>query len=215
MKILIADDHELIGNGIAAYYSSNITGTEVSIARNKSELIFQLNSSAFDVLIQDLQFGKDDAREIYNEIKRLQPDLPILILSSHTDTFSVKSAMAVGFNGYVSKAAPVSEIPTAVDAVLRGEKYLSSDIREKLSLAMINGKGSDNIELSSRELEVLLAIQNELSTKEIAGQLHLSEKTVEAYRSNLFLKFDVKNVAGLVKKAILHGYIAGSDQGKP
>ena len=215
MKILVADDHELIGNGIVSHFSIHSPQSIVHTAKNKSELIFQLNSETFDVLIQDLQFGKDDAREFFGEIKRMQPNLKIIVLSSHTDTFSVKSAISTGFHGYISKGAAVAEIPTAIDTVLNGDVYLSPDIKEKLSLAMINGKGADVIELSSRELEVLLAIQNELSTREIAQQLHLSEKTVEAYRSNLFLKFDVKNVAGLVKKAILNGYISSSDKGNP
>lgn len=88
-----------------------------------------------------------------------------------------------------------------------GQTFLSSDIKEKLSNSALFGKGANEISLSDREIKILLAIQNEFSTKEIAQQLHLSEKTIEAYRSNLFLKFEVKNVAGLVKKAILNGYI--------
>lgn len=211
MTILVADDHELIGNGIVSYYATHYPETTVHTAKNKSELIYKLNTDSYDLLIQDLRFGKDDARELFSEIRRLQPNLKVIVLSSHTDTFSVKSAMSLGFDGYVSKGGAITDLPKAIEAVLAGETYLSPDIKEKLSMAAINGKAGASIELSARELEVLMGIQNELSTKEIAQQLHLSEKTVEAYRSNLFLKFEVKNVAGLVKKAILNGFVSDTD----
>lgn len=208
MKILVADDHELIANGVVAYYAANFPDTIIRQAKNKSELIFQLNQEAFDVLIQDLQFGKDDARELLQLIRGIQPSIKALILSTHIDHFSVKSCVSAGYQGYISKGAPISEIPLAIEQVLAGQTYFSKEVEERMQQANSgNILHQDIIELSEREKEVLFGIQNELSTKEIATKLFLSEKTIEAYRSNLLLKFGVKNVAGLVKQAILHGFI--------
>lgn len=206
MRILVADDHELIANGVISYYAANFPDFELSCAKNKSELVFQLREKEFDVLLQDLQFGKDDGRELLELVKSIQPEIKTLVLSSHIDSYSVKSAMAIGFDGYISKNAPVSEIPTAIDAILNGETYYSKDVAENVTNN--NTNSNQGIVLSDREKQVLFDIQNELSTKEIANKIHLSEKTVEVYRSNLFSKFQVKNVAGLVKQSILHGYVS-------
>lgn len=208
MKILVADDHELISGGVISYYSKHFPNILVKSAKNKSELIFQLNETDFTILIQDLQFGKDDGRELLSIIKSIRPDIKTLILSSHIDPFSIKSAISSGFNGYVSKAAPISELPNAIAAILDGKTYFSTDVQTQFTEAAIKGEfSSDTVQLTDREKEVLMGIQEELSTKEIAQKLHLSEKTIEAYRSNLFVKFQVKNVAGLVKQAILNGFI--------
>lgn len=208
MKILVADDHELISGGVISYYANHFPDTLVKSAKNKSELTFQLNETDYSILIQDLQFGKDDGRELLSLVKSIRPSIKTLVLSSHTDPFSIKSAISSGFNGYISKGAPISEIPTAVATILDGKTYYSSDIQEQFMHSAVHGKAPKNaIQLTEREKEVLMSIQNEFSTKEIAQKLHLSEKTIEAYRSNLFVKFEVRNVAGLVKQAILNGYI--------
>ncbi len=208
MKILVADDHELISSGVISYYSIHYPEIIVKSAKNKSELIFQLNETDYTILIQDLQFGKDDGRELLSLIKTIRPDIKTLVLSSHIDPFSIKSAMSVGFDGYVSKSAPIAELPKAIEEILAGKSYFSSDVQTQFTEAAINGDFSAGIiQLTDREKEVLKGIQDELSTKEIAQQLHLSEKTIEAYRANLFVKFQVKNVAGLVKQAILNGFI--------
>jgi len=204
MKILIADDHELIAGGVVSYFAKQNPEIVVKCAKNKSELIYLLRQEEFTILLQDLQFGKDDGRELLELIKSIQPNLTTIIISSHIDSYSVKSAISVGFNGYISKNAPLSEMPLAIETVLNGEIYYSKDILDRA-----NSIGQeDSIVLSDREKQVLFEIQNELSTKEIANKINLSEKTVEVYRSHLFSKFQVKNVAGLVKQAILHGYIS-------
>lgn len=208
MKLLVADDHELISGGVISFYTKHFPDTYVVSAKNKSELIYQLNETNFSVILQDLQFGKEDARKLLSLIKSIRPEIKAIILSSHIDPFSIKSAISSGYDGYISKAAPISELPVALTEVLNGNTYFSTDVKERFTEAVIKGEfTSDLIQLTDREKEVLMGIQNELSTKEIALQLHLSEKTIEAYRSNLFVKFGVKNVAGLVKQAILNGFI--------
>lgn len=212
MKILVADDHQLIANGVISYYQSNFPSYFVASAKNKSELVYQLNEQSFDILIQDLQFGKDDGRELLQLVKNIQPEIKTLILSSHIDEFSVKSAMAVGYNAYLSKGAPISEIQVAIEHILKKETYFSTDIRDKFANGSLKNSTAENeIVLTDREKEVLFGIQAELSTKEIAQKIHLSDKTVEAYRANLFMKFGVKNVAGLVKQSILKGYMNGGE----
>lgn len=206
MKILVADDHEIIASGIRSFLTDKLGALEVKSAVNSAQLKQILAKEKFDILLQDIRFGNDDGRTFLSEIRKMHPDLLIVALSSHTDEFTVKSALAAGCSGYVSKSSPLEEILEAIQSITKGKQFVSKDIRDAMLTNLMNGE-SDKIKLTKRELEVLKAIQDELSTREIAEKLFLSEKTIEGYRSNLFLKFQVKNVAGLVKQAILQGYI--------
>jgi DNA-binding NarL/FixJ family response regulator len=121
---------------------------------------------------------------------------------------TVKTLLNQGIHGYVIKVDGVEEIQQAIHSVQNDEVYLSPALQKQLIDTSLSQNSSENeIRLTQREKEVLGEILNEKSTKEIADSLFISEKTVEGYRSNLFVKFDVKNVAGLVKKAIIHGFL--------
>lgn len=208
MKVLIGDDHELISAGIIANFVSNGRTDEFKTAKDKSELIEHLNNERFDVLILDVQFGEDDARQIIKEIEVIRPDIKKIALSSHEDEMTVKSVLAAGFQSYVSKSAPLEELIEAVESVSKNEQYISKDLKQKLFSALFSKDAfSNEIKLTKREKEVLGQIQAGLSTKNIAEKLFLSEKTVETYRSNLLLKFQVNNVASLVRESILKGFL--------
>ena len=207
MNVLIADDHELIASGVIAYFDSSVHDHLFFKSKSRAELIQCLSGNKIDIVLQDIQFGEVDGRQLMKEITTQYPTIKFIALSSHVDEFTVKSTMAAGFTGYISKSAPLSEIESALDEVAKGNQYISKDIKENMFNSLLAGK-NDIITLTKREIEVLLAIQDELTTKEIASKLLVSEKTVEGYRSNLFLKFEVKNVAGLVKKALLKGFIS-------
>lgn len=208
MKLLIGDDHELISAGIIANFISNGRTDEFKTAKDKSELIKHLKNESFDVLILDVQFGKDDARQIIKEVEEIRPEIKKIALSSHEDEMTVKSVLAAGFQSYVSKSAPLEELIEAVNSVSKDEQYISKDLKQKLFSSLFSKDAfSDEVRLTKREKQVLEQIQAGLSTKEMAGKLFISEKTVETYRSNLLLKFKVKNVASLVRESILKGYI--------
>lgn len=208
MKILIGDDHELISSGIIANFTSNGRTDEFKMAKNKQELIQHLKNESFDVLILDVQFGKDDARQIIREIEEMGIKVKKIALSTHEDELTVKSVLASGFQSYVSKRAPLNELIEAVEFVSKGEQYVSKELEKKLFASLFSQDAfSDTIRLTKREKEVLAQIQAGLSTKKMAEKLFISEKTVETYRSSLLLKFQVKNVASLVRESILKGYI--------
>lgn len=204
MDIIVADDHSLIGEAIHDFFKNNAPEFKIHIAVNKSEVISILQNKTISLIVQDVQFGNIDAREYINEIKKLSPGLKIMALSSHIDAFTIQSVLASGADSYLSKTASLEEVLKGVKSTLNNEQFLSADVKKRLS-NQTNHTGK--IHLTRREKEVLNEIQNGLSTKEIAETLFLSQKTIEGYRSGLLLKFDVKNVAGLVKKAILHGFV--------
>lgn len=208
MNIIIAEDHALIIDGLRAVLEQQ--GINVFPAMNEKVLYQLLNEQPFDVLIQDIRFGKVDARTIIPSIRLEFPTLRIIALTSLDDLASIQSVLATNVSGYVLKSEPSGRIIDAIHAVIPGGTYLSPEVQ-----AVLAGNSEQNreVHLSEREKGVLRGILDEKSTKEIAESLFVSEKTVEHYRANLFVKFDVKNVSGLVKKAILQGfYQAGSDK---
>ncbi len=208
MNILIGDDHALISNGVIAYFQTVDNDAEFVTAINKNELFTALELKTFDVLILDVRFGEDDAREIIGKVIKIAPDMKRIALSSHEDELTVKSVLASGFQAYVSKSAPLSELIDAVAAVSNGKQYVSSQLEKKLFASLFTKDSFANeINLTNREKEVLEQIQAGLSSKEIAAKLFISEKTVETYRSALLMKFQVKNVASLVRESILKGFI--------
>lgn len=201
MKILIAEDHTLIVDGLRSILDSN--GYAVTHAINDEQLLRLLQQHTYDVLLQDIRFGKTDARSFLPSLGEDFPDLKIIALTSLDDLASIQSVLASKVHGYVLKAEPSSVLLQAIEAVKNGTVFLSPEVQSVLV------KRSDNeaeIRLSERERTVLNGIFNEQSTREIAETLFISEKTVEHYRASLFTKFDVKNMSGLVKKALLLGF---------
>src|SRR5690606_29962954 len=122
MKILVADDHEIIASGIRSFLTDKLGALEVKSAVNLAQLKQILAKEKFDILLQDIRFGNDDGRTFLSEIRKMHPDLLIVALSSHTDEFTVKSALAAGCSGYVSKSSPLEEILEAIQAITKGKQ---------------------------------------------------------------------------------------------
>lgn len=204
MKILIADDHFLVLDGLAVLLSTIDFVSEVRQAQSKNEILEQLNLSSSDVLFLDINLGKEDGREIIRTIKAAFPDLKIIAFTSASDTSTIKSCIKAGFNGFLLKSDDRTEFYNALKAVSAGEKYYSSKTK---NVVFENEMEHHNSKLSAREIEIIKLVVAEKTNKEIAADLFLSEKTVENHRANIMLKMDVKNVAGLVRKAINQGII--------
>lgn len=204
MRILIADDHELILEGFSILLKQLPEITEVDTVRTKNELLQQLKMQAYDVLFQDIKFGIHDARDFVSEVLKLYPNMKVIMLSSLSDKFVYESLFKQGAHGYVVKSAPKSTIYEAILKVREGNIYISEELMKVNDTSRLN---TEIIAITDREKDVLKLIMNEMTIKEIATHMFLSEKTVEMHRTSLFRKFEAKNLAGLVKKAILNGYL--------
>lgn len=205
MKIAIADDHSLIVNGFSNLITAEMPDVQVFTAENKMELFKLLSREKIDILFQDVKFGRYDAREFVKGLKEAFPKLKIIVISTLNDGHTVTMLVKQGVNGYISKSDDSKEILAAIEAVQLGQVYFSADIKHNTDTHRL--KKTSKTTLTSREKEVLATIINGKTIKEAASELFLSEKTIETYRANLFLKFEASNVASLVKKAILEGYL--------
>jgi len=197
MKLLIADDHQLILDGLLSVIKTNFPASDVYTAINKAELFEILQSNAIEILIQDVKFGEYHASDFMDEIKSEFPTTKVIFLTSVSDSVSI-TKLGQSVDGYVLKSESLEEIIRAIKAVNKGEKYFSEQSKAKIEQLIPD----TDIVLTRREKEVLEVIMQEKSTKEIAEILSISDKTVELHRSNLFVKLNVKNLTGLIKKTI-------------
>lgn len=204
MKILIADDHFLVLDGLELLLSTFEFVKKVNRTSNYFELKAELEKDQFEILLLDIHFGKHDGREIISEIKNLQPEMKVIALTSHSDTTTIKSSISAGFDGYLLKIDGRDEIEKALKTVLAGEKYFSSKTQQSFFETQTS---KNKIELTDREKEILQLIVHEKTTKEIAEILFLSDKTIETHRGNIMLKLEARNIAGMVRKAIMLGLV--------
>ncbi len=204
MKILLADDHFLVLDGLELLLSTFEFVESTQSVLNYRELIEVLKKEKYDVLLLDIHFGIHDGREIIREIKTMVPDMKIIALTSHADSVTIKSSANAGFDGYLLKIDSREDIGNALKTVMNNEKYFSPKTQQGFFERHTIQKKA---ELTEREKEILRLIVGEKTTREIAEQLCLSEKTVETHRGNIMLKLEVRNIAGMVKKAIMHGLV--------
>lgn len=204
MRILLADDHFLVLDGLELLLSTFDFVEKTERASNFPELKDQLGRQEFDLMFLDIHFGKHDGREIIGEIKQMKPNLKIIALTSHSDSTTIKSSINAGFDGFLLKIDGRGEIEAALKTVMDGEKYYSSQAQKAF---FESNATTVKVELTPRELEILHLIVHEKTTKEIADQLFLSEKTVETHRGNIMLKLETRNIAGMVRKAIMLGLV--------
>ncbi len=205
MKILLADDHFLVLDGLEVLLSTFEFVEKTQSALNYMELKNILEEEHFDVLLLDIHFGRHDGREIIQEIRQLMPEMKIIALTSHSDPTTIKSSVNAGFNGYLLKIDGREEIEKALRAVTNNEKYFSPKTQQVFFETQTS---KTKTELTEREKEILQLIVQEKTTKEIAGQLCVSEKTVETHRTSIMQKLEVKNIAGMVRKAIMEGLVS-------
>ncbi len=204
MKILLADDHFLVLDGLEVLLSTFGFVEETKSVLDYVGLKKTLEREKFDVLFLDIHFGKHDGREIIQEIKQMMPDMKIIALTSQSDAATIKSSVNAGFDGYLLKIDGRDDIERALKAVTNNEKYFSSKTQQ---VFFETQTAKNKVELTEREKEILQLIVQEKTTREIAEQLCLSEKTIETHRGNIMLKMDTRNIAGMVKKAIMEGLV--------
>ncbi|MEZ5053808.1 MAG: response regulator transcription factor [Chitinophagales bacterium] len=205
MYIVLADDHTIVLDGLELLLSTFGFIDRVEKAIDEIELNQLItNNSKPDLIFLDIVFGKSDGKEVCKNIKKLFPDIKIIALTSYGDISTVKTAILAGFDGYLLKSEDRQTMIDAIQTVLAGEQFFSPQVKNIFFQQSIS---KNKPTLTKREEEILKLIIDEKTTKEIAEELFISEKTVENHRTNLMIKLDAKNMAGLVKKAITMGFI--------
>ncbi len=210
INILIADDHQLFIDGLIAMFNNHSFIKVKATVNNGKETLQKLKENDFDVVLLDINMPELNGIETARLIALKYSQTKIIILTSYIEKELVTQLIKIGIHGYVLKNTNKSELETAIDTVCNGEKYFSSDVALNIIDAKTKSTYTDsfnktNHQLTNREIEILKLITKELTTKEIADTLSITEFTVKTHRKHLISKLKVKNLAGLVKYAILNG----------
>lgn len=200
LRIVIADDHRMFATGIASLLDPHFGS--VTTVHNKTDLIHHLEQDELDTVLLDIDLGEEDGIQICNEISRRFENVHVIALTMHDEGEYIRRMIEAGAKGYLLKESPIEEVIQAITTVDNGCTYLSSKATDNMMQNLTHHIRRHPIRLSRREKEVLKLIMNEYTTDEIAKELHVSKHTIETHRSNLIAKMDVRNVAGLVKKAL-------------
>jgi len=206
MQILLADDHEVVREGLRVLLERE--GFEViAEASDGREAITLCAGHPPDVAVLDLAMpllnGIDAAREITKSNARVR----VILLTMHTEDHLVLESLRAGVTGYVLKTRASSELVQAIRAVSRGETFLTQSISRSVVQAFLKKSEVPDRTITDRERQVLQLVAEGRTTKEIASILGISVKTAESHRSNLMDKLDIHDTAGLVRYAIRQGII--------
>ncbi|MDW7692474.1 response regulator transcription factor [Flammeovirgaceae bacterium SG7u.111] len=208
IKILLADDHQVIRDGIRSFLEGNDRFQIVAEASNGKQVLARLEKTEVDAIIMDIRMDVMDGITCTKEVSKLYPDIKVLVLSMYNEPQYIKSIMASGASGYLLKNSGQEEVIRGIESVVSGEKFYSAEVTNTV-MNSLGGKKSRSfsdmeIPLTEREKEVLELIVQEFSNQEIADKLFISPRTVDAHKRNLLEKTGAKNMAGLVKYAIRH-----------
>lgn len=205
ITVLIADDHDIVREGLRQIVSETTDITVGGEARTGGEAIEQARATKYDVIILDLNLPDRPGLDVLNQIRSIAPETPVLILSMQQQPSYAARAFKSGAVGYVSKNNAREHLVTAIRKVARGERFLTPELAENLAFDLMQTPGGTHHQsLSDREFEVLCLIAAGKPPREIAADLNLSVKTVATHRARLLAKMGLKNNAEVVQYAIEH-----------
>lgn len=208
IKIFIVDDHALFREGIKLLIEQENLGVIAGEAENGQEFLEKLENVKPDLVLMDIQMPVMDGHEATQKALKKYPDLKILVLSMYADKDNYTAMISAGVLGFVLKTAGKNEFENAIKYVAAGESYFSGELLRKIIINMEESEKPSRIvdlkdlNISERELQVWKGFSKGLTPSEIAEELFLSVKTIEAHRSKLLQKTKTKNTINLVLFAI-------------
>ena len=208
IRLLIADDHAIVRDGLRMVFKSEATFAIVGEATNGEEAIRLTKSRRPDVAILDISMPILNGIEAAKKIREIAPETKILILTVHQNQEYIYEMILAGANGYLLKNAERKDIFAAVRAVSRGEPFFSPGVSKVLIEGFIkrtrNGQSQDHVDrhLTKREVEILRHVAEGMSSPQIAKKLYLSVSTVNSHRTNIMKKLNIHDTARLVRYAI-------------
>ncbi|MBS1810054.1 MAG: response regulator transcription factor [Acidobacteria bacterium] len=203
IRILIADDHAVVRRGLAQILAEAPEITSVGEAQNANEIMSLIRSQTFDLVILDLALPDKNGLEVLKDVKREHPKLPVLVLSMHPEDQYALRVLKAGAAGYLTKESAPEELITVIKKVLKGGRYISSQLAEQLVLDLGAGATKPiHDSLSDREYQIMCLIASGKTISEVADLLAISVKTASTYRTRILEKMQMKTNAELTHYAI-------------
>jgi len=206
IKVLVADDHEIVRQGLKTIISECLDLSVVGEAENGNEVLKIVKKTKVDVVLLDFDMPGKNGLDTLIELKALYPKLPVMILSIFPEDHYGTRFLKAGASGYLQKSSATDQLIDAIRKVFNGGKFISSALTDKL----VTGLNKDNEQflhesLTDREFQVFRLLSTGKKLKEIADELCLSINTISTYRSRILQKMDLKNNADIVRYAINNG----------
>lgn len=209
MKILIADDHGMLREGLKSLIEKQVDMEVVGESMDGLMAVEQTKKLSPDVVIMDVSMPNLNGVEATRKILEFDPSIKVIILSMHPNKNIVKESLRAGVSGYVLKSYLFDELLKALEAVKRNEFYLSPRITgimvDDFMKRKAKGKTEESVKLSPRDRQILQLLAEGKTIKEIARLLHISPKTADANRRRIMNKLELFNIADLTKYAIREG----------
>ena len=208
VRILIAEDHQLVRDGLKWRFSIESQFDVVGEAADGHAVIAQLETLTPDLLLLDLGLPGIGGEEVARIAKTMQPRLKIVVLSGNVQVEAVTRALAMGVDAYIAKQDDYSELFTGIEAVMRGGTYVAASLAEKVAALKLRSGSYESPTISAREREVLRMVAAGSSTKDIAKELGLAVATVRKHRENVMGKLELRNSAEVTAYAMQNGLFA-------
>lgn len=203
MKILIADDHSIIRQGLKQIISELPEVSIIDEANDGEEAYSMAMNNDYDLLILDISMPKRSGLEVLTQIKSIKPNLKVLILSVHEEEQYAIRVLKAGALGYLPKYVDPNELKKAILQIRQGIRYITPDLAQKIALDSVMGDSRLKHEkLSFREFEVFRLISLGKTVSQIAEEINLSVKTVSTYRKRILEKMDLDNNLDIIKYAL-------------
>lgn len=205
IRVVIADDHTILREGLKQLLHSAAELTVVGEAANGHEVLAQVRGTEFDVLLLDMSMPGKSGMELIRQVKAERPKLRVLVLSMHEEHQYAVRAIRAGASGYLTKESAATQLVAAIRKVAGGGAFISAEVAEQLALSsMPRAEGPPHTLLSDREYQVFLRLVAGDAVTQIAGELNLSVKTVSTHKARLMEKLSVANQAELIHYALRH-----------
>jgi two-component system nitrate/nitrite response regulator NarL len=209
IRVLVVDDHPVVRQGLSSCLAKQSNILVVGEAADGRDAVRKVRDLAPDIVLMDVDMPQMSGLTVTDLLRRENPKVKVLILSMHNHSEYVLRILQSGARGYILKDAATDELVRAIEAVQRGETFFSSDVARLALNQFVRGntEGPQANQVSNREREVLIAIAEGLSNKEIACRLGVGVRTVETHRERVMRKLNIHSIAGLTRFAIQKGLI--------
>jgi DNA-binding NarL/FixJ family response regulator len=214
IRILIADDHTIVREGLKQVLSATQDLSVVGEAQNGHEVLQQVRALDFDVLLLDMSMPGKSGIELIKQVRAEKPKLHILVLSMHQEQQYAVRAIRAGAAGYLTKDSASAQLVSAIRKVAGGGAFITEAVAQELAFgAMPQTEGLPHQALSDREFQVFRELASGKAVSDIAAELHLSVKTVSTHKSRIMEKMNMNNPAELIRYAIHHRLVDDPDAG--
>lgn len=204
-RIMIVDDHPIVRRGLVAMVNQEPDLLVCAEAEDYQHALAAVSSEKPDLAVIDLALKGINGLELIKQLKSINADLPVLVLSMHDESLYAERALRAGARGYIMKQSGTEKLVIAIRAVLRGELYLSQKMATRILGKLVTGKKEESTSpvagLSDRELEIYELIGRGRTSRQVSEDLCISVKTVESHREHIKQKLGLTSATELIRHA--------------